>query len=225
MGRKDIKCSHWDIVNYWAESGLWVTEDGILTKRSDSIRDEIVMDDCDAVRCMACGAMVKSGIKETDDWSRLWNSSHVKSRLARCHIIPQSLGGADTPDNLVVLCKACHESSPDTTNPQTFWRWFYDTRRTHVFGLRSPSSLIKDINEELARRKLPSVLEIFQRIVDEGQNLFCEEYFLAFFRDYASKHTSLHFGKGVKHSSMIACFVDWLVEYCETYNIKIEKAS
>jgi len=41
------------------------------------------------------------------DWSeaetRCWRCGYQK-RLQRCHIIPNSLGGKDTPSNLVLLC-------------------------------------------------------------------------------------------------------------------------
>ena len=32
--------------------------------------------------------------------------------LERCHIVPTSLGGEDTPSNFVILCKRCHLETP-----------------------------------------------------------------------------------------------------------------
>ena len=35
---------------------------------------------------------------------RCWRCGY-KSKLQRCHIIPDSLGGRDEPNNLVLMCK------------------------------------------------------------------------------------------------------------------------
>jgi len=57
-----------------------------------------------------------------------------KKRLERCHIVADSLGGKDEPANLVLLCRRCHISSPNVTDPEIMWDWiksyrvpFYDT--------------------------------------------------------------------------------------------------
>ncbi|VUX10777.1 HNH endonuclease [Streptococcus constellatus] len=71
------------------------------------------------------------------DWSeaheRCWRCAH-KTRLERCHIIPYSLGGGDSPSNLVLLCKRCHLENPNVVDPEIMWYWlkayqtsFYDT--------------------------------------------------------------------------------------------------
>ncbi len=48
-----------------------------------------------------------------------WNTA----RLQRCHLTPRSLGGADTPDNLVLLCADCHRDAPDHVNPRWMLAW------------------------------------------------------------------------------------------------------
>jgi hypothetical protein len=67
------------------------------------------------------------------DWSdantHCWNcgenkmSSKNKIRLERCHIIPNALGGEDTPSNYVLLCKICHSNAPNNKNPKYMWDW------------------------------------------------------------------------------------------------------
>ena len=43
------------------------------------------------------------------------------------------LGGEDTPKNLFLLCESCHINSPDTNNPQLFFRWIYKQRTNHLY--------------------------------------------------------------------------------------------
>lgn len=71
------------------------------------------------------------------DWSeaeeRCWRCGYKKP-LERCHIIPDSLGGEDKPENLVLLCKRCHIEAPNVESKTFMWEWlraygtpFYDT--------------------------------------------------------------------------------------------------
>jgi HNH endonuclease len=46
-----------------------------------------------------------------------------KAPLQRCHIIPKSLGGSDDPNNLFLMCRECHDLSPDTTDVDLFFQW------------------------------------------------------------------------------------------------------
>ncbi|WP_408639329.1 HNH endonuclease [Nocardia yamanashiensis] len=60
------------------------------------------------------------------DWAeaheRCWRCGY-KAKLERCHIVPDALGGAATPDNLVLLCSRCHREAPNHENPIYMWRW------------------------------------------------------------------------------------------------------
>jgi 5-methylcytosine-specific restriction endonuclease McrA len=71
------------------------------------------------------------------DWvdadKRCWRCGY-KTKLQRCHMTPHSLGGADEPANLVLLCIRCHREAPNMENPRFMWIWirayatsFYDT--------------------------------------------------------------------------------------------------
>jgi hypothetical protein len=71
------------------------------------------------------------------DWAeaheRCWRCGE-KSKLERCHIVPRSLGGADSPENLVLLCFRCHREAPNVDDASFMWQWlrahavpFYDT--------------------------------------------------------------------------------------------------
>ena len=60
------------------------------------------------------------------DWAeakeRYWRCGYKKT-LERCHIIPDSLGGKDTPSNLVLLCKRCHIEASNVENKNFMWDW------------------------------------------------------------------------------------------------------
>jgi 5-methylcytosine-specific restriction endonuclease McrA len=43
--------------------------------------------------------------------------------LQKCHIVPKSLGGADTADNLFLMCRECHDRAPNTPFPEIFFEW------------------------------------------------------------------------------------------------------
>ena len=71
------------------------------------------------------------------DWAEAdthcWRCGCEKG-LERCHIIPDSLGGEDSPSNIVLLCKRCHIDGPNVTDPEIMWDWikaysvpFYNT--------------------------------------------------------------------------------------------------
>lgn len=71
------------------------------------------------------------------DWAeageRCWRCGCERS-LDRCHIIPDSLGGKDEPENLVLLCMRCHADGPNVADQEIMWDWiraygvsFYDT--------------------------------------------------------------------------------------------------
>lgn len=43
--------------------------------------------------------------------------------LQRCHIVPRSLGGSNTADNLFLMCRECHDQAPNTPFPEIFFEW------------------------------------------------------------------------------------------------------
>lgn len=70
----------------------------------------------------------------SDAHERCWRCGYKKKALERCHIIPHSLGGKDTPSNFVLLCQRCHIDNPNVSDPEIMWDWlraykvpWYDT--------------------------------------------------------------------------------------------------
>lgn len=89
----------------------------------------------------------------SDAYSHCWNCGDNKKRksnvsLEKCHIIPHSLGGLDEPSNYVLLCKSCHESAPNTSNPNDMWDWiksnFIPFSFTDTYHIRQALIMFKE---------------------------------------------------------------------------------
>lgn len=100
-----------------------------MSKREDikTKKDDII--DYWIERVNECGLSV--------DWAeageRCWRCG-CESSLHRAHIVPDALGGKDTPSNLVLLCPRCHAEAPNVDDSEIMWDWikaygvpFYDT--------------------------------------------------------------------------------------------------
>lgn len=74
------------------------------------------------------------GTDFADAHERCWRCGW-KRKLERCHIIPKSLGGNDTPGNLVLLCHQCHLEAPNCKDPSAMWEWI---TRTHAIFYDEP---------------------------------------------------------------------------------------
>ncbi|HWZ15856.1 MAG TPA: HNH endonuclease signature motif containing protein [Mucilaginibacter sp.] len=88
---------------------------------------------------------------------RCWRCGY-KSKLEKCHIIPHSLGGPDSPDNYVLLCSICHSEGPNIDDRDFFWDWlkahkaiFYNTywitRGMQEYELVYKKSIVKELLE------------------------------------------------------------------------------
>lgn len=131
------------------------------------------------------------------DWSeaheRCWCCAH-KTNLQRCHIIPHSRGGEDTPSNFVLLCKRCHLENPNVMDSEIMWDWlkayskpFYDTfwifqgmeEYQKIYG----TSFLKDIIdlgvveiseiEEIIASKMKRSIQQFSKSFPEKCGLNC----------------------------------------------------
>ena len=137
------------------------------------------------------------------DWAeaheRCWRCGY-ETRLERCHIVPDSLGGPDAPSNLVLLCYRCHREAPNHSNPRYMWVWlradnfpFYDCYWTHRG--------VKEFERMFGRQPFS---ELDQDIVDEGEvpNLLREEI----------EKASYHFGQAHLNPVTLACVIADLEE-------------
>lgn len=92
--RKSVSAAK--VREYWSRSAIKAA--GV----SASVALNIGCDDEDSKTCWCCG---RSGYQEI------------------AHIVPHSLGGSSTPENLFLLCAECHILSPDAADPEFFYKW------------------------------------------------------------------------------------------------------
>lgn len=75
--------------------------------------------------CWVCGFHygAKYDIKCSDaSWEEI-HDCWERIPLQRCHIVPRSLGGSDTVENLFLMCRECHDLAPNTNIPEIFFEW------------------------------------------------------------------------------------------------------
>ena len=136
--RKNIQ--HYKIFDYWKDKAI--TNNGDIVDVNDekyfSSSIEVVYD-WGEPECFACRKLVAPVLddKDYEQWledeeglKKIWNHRETRRNLERAHIIPHSLGGNENPDNMFLLCKECHEESPDTNNPKNFFRYIYMKRKS-----------------------------------------------------------------------------------------------
>lgn len=160
-----------------------------------------------------------NNIPETElnfDWgdaeSHCWNcgtykksKSSSKIHLERCHIVPKSLGGENTADNYVLLCKECHKEAPDVKHKSAMWEWLKLNRTAiSLYGTYK-------INKALQMLEEKDGIKIFEVIKDVGlwqRLLECEKDNLGF-----------HGG-----SISVSTYYYWLKDLIEKYRILEEFA-
>lgn len=148
------------------------------------------------------------------DWSeadeRCWRCGY-KSKLQKCHIIPDSLNGKYEPKNLVLLCGRCHREAPNFNDPRFMWFWlkgtsvpFYDTYWT-MRGAR-------EFEEMFGRKPFEEIDtgnykdEDFKKMINEEIN-----------------NATIHFGEGRLNPSTIACIFAKIEEKITGKEIYVKK--
>jgi hypothetical protein len=133
---------------------------------------------------------------------RCWRCAY-KSKLHKCHVIPDSLGGEDTPSNLVLLCRRCHIEAPNIMDKDFFWEWlkaqkasFYDTYWT-IRGMKEYAEIYKEKIEESMFRLNARPEELQQ--------------FLKVQKDFVT----IHFGEGRLNPSTLAGIMRSFIKHKE----------
>lgn len=139
MSRKNnrtVKTSHSAIFKYWKNKAITKDGDIIFDGTNADIDSIPVIYDHGEPECWACRKAIEEVYEYKTyeellktDVAKIWNFAKVKENLNKCHIIPDSAGGADSPENLFLLCERCHVESPDTENPKNFLKWVYKRRQ------------------------------------------------------------------------------------------------
>ena len=144
-----MNTSFQDIFDYWKDK--CITENGNIATEGtvDYSTSIVVVEDWGEPCCFACGKYLVANENDEDIGipEKIWGKGKIQA-AERAHIVPKSLGGPDSADNLFVLCRCCHAESPDTRFKAEFFRWVYQRRKR-------PSPCVLAFNECIDRGILP----------------------------------------------------------------------
>jgi len=100
-----------------------------------------------------------------------------ESSLERCHIIPDALGGQPVVSNLILLCKSCHSSNPETVFEDDYWNWF-DSRVRDITSGMNLGGLDKHIREyrNIYSGNLIKDVEFYERLLGIKSNEFADKF-------------------------------------------------
>lgn len=102
----------------------------------------------DEIECVVCGA---------------------KKHLEKCHLIPNSLGGDNTPDNLIMLCHEHHRQAPNTCIDKEImliWAEREAQKYTKTRGMNMTNDML-DRYSDIGVKFLRAVIEGLSFKVDE----------------------------------------------------------
>ena len=160
---------------------------------------KIVAQDIGEPSCWACGyhengkydfqALPNEDPKKA--LSRAFKTWNNASFLQRCHIVPKSKGGTDNSDNLLLLCKSCHQESPDVTNPTFMKRWVIK-KKSHDCDLYIR---IKEMLDD------PRNKGLVEHIVSNKDDFY----------EYACQNGGAHFGIKMKNETKV-CLLESFFE-------------
>ena len=82
-----------------------------------------------------------------------------RSKPQRCHIVPKADGGADTADNLLLLCDLCHHEQPDVAPESMQWAWLYSRKSNVARNFDSAREVVALLEAALGRPLSTSDIE------------------------------------------------------------------
>ena len=206
-----VTISHADIAAHWV--GQRITPSGDISPDGD-VAIGISMSE---PSCWGCGMPIlgKAELSNEKEFRKIWNDPDVRSRLERCHIVPESCGGTDAPHNMFLLCGKCHAQSPDTTNRQAFFRWIYHRNKSYSMGFLNNKAINDLIDAELRGRGFPTFREMFESLNLWDQEKWSDRITESVeLRGFVQGNISSHWCT-INHNSIVIAIVDWLLK---TYN-------
>jgi hypothetical protein len=100
-----MKTTRWEIAKHWSEN--WTNETAKFVT------------DLGEPSCFACGYYDVKWDNPRVGAEKRWNNSG----LERAHIVADKIGGADSPENMLLLCTRCHRQAPMTNDPRIIITW------------------------------------------------------------------------------------------------------
>lgn len=129
------------ITEYW--HGKYLTKDIKIvdTYVENSIP---IIDDWGEPSCWGCGLFNESIYKDstyqqlvkTDNYWDIWDLPTAKICYQKAHIIPHSVGGSNDVSNYFLLCRQCHQESPDMLISDYFFAYIHDNRQRNILANR-----------------------------------------------------------------------------------------
>ena len=106
--------------------------------------------------------------------------------------------------------------SPDTTNPEGFYRWVYWRRREKTMGVSMPETFLTKVDTELSKLGLPSTKEILRLVAlfgtkDQKEKWIYQENGMI---EYMRANIGLHLTY-IAESTWVSAVTDW---YVKMYN-------
>lgn len=171
--RRSMTTKHSDIFEYYKDK--CITENGTVEidvgydghdESKANVDNSIpVIVDWGEPCCFACGGWTGVQVDDVDaDLKKLWDNATVKRQLQRAHIVPDALGGKDTPTNLFCLCKRCHRDSPDTIYANEFFRWVYNRRKEGTLSHRVVNKAIAECEKRNVNPAFMDLKEVFDNV-------------------------------------------------------------
>ncbi|MEU0023537.1 HNH endonuclease signature motif containing protein [Streptomyces rochei] len=136
----------------------------------------------EAGRPAACEACLYGADRpDRSDRKPVWTGLDI------AHVVPVAADGTDDVDNLVILCRPCHEAAPNTASRIAFFSWL-DRRQASgggpgMTGLRILAEFLSD----------PQSLETFRHVPPELVEQIARQ---AAREAGASLRPTVHFGQG-----------------------------
>ncbi|AGL02277.1 HNH endonuclease [Desulfoscipio gibsoniae] len=113
------------------------------------------------------------------------------------HIIPKSLGGSDDVDNLFLMCRECHDRSPNTISREIFFEWV------------SNQNWLKRKREQLL-----SELQTFgfkEKDMEKIYSVMSTPDFKKWIKDKIGIHMNqMGYGSTITFSSMVGCIKEYM---------------
>lgn len=155
--------------------------------------------------CWSCGQFWEG---RYDAVGSTYLSCWRKAPLQICHVIPKSLGGNEHPNNLVLMCKECHDLAPNTSFPEILYRWM------------SQQCYLKRLIV-----KLELALSDFDITIDEIRQLI-NILQTPEFKEWAKKHSGLHWPQsgysGLGNKMTLSTYVGLIKYYSSRVQLQKE---
>ena len=154
------------------------------------------------------------------DWSEAdshcWRCGCEKN-LERCHIVPYSLGGIDSPKNLVLLCKRCHAENPNVKDKEIMWDWI----KAHKVSFYDTFWIIRGMNEY----KFIYKKNFVQELIDLGMTGDKLDNMYNDIINEFKKKVSTHFGQPYMNTATIAGMYRMVIKKIKNRKLPVKRSN